>query len=64
MNEGSIKVNDIPIEKYNIYSLRKEIAYVIQNNPIMEGSIQHNLTYGIDKRCLETHYNLTQNLLI
>lgn len=50
VNEGSIKVNDIPIEKYNIYSLRKEIAYVIQNNPIMEGSIQHNLTYGIDKK--------------
>lgn len=49
VNDGVIKINDTPIENYNIYSLRKEIAYVIQNNPIMEGSIQHNLTYGIDK---------------
>jgi len=37
------------IYKFNLDSWRENIGYVMQNNPIMNGTIRDNLTYGIKR---------------
>lgn len=44
--EGKIKVSNYNIEELDIYSLRKQIAYVPQNVELFSGSIRENITLG------------------
>lgn len=46
---GHIYFNGFPINSIDLKSWRKEIAYVSQESPVMEGSIMDNLVYGIEK---------------
>ncbi len=46
--EGSILIGDIPINEYSLQSWRKHIGYVSQESPLLAGSIQDNICYGLD----------------
>lgn len=45
---GHILVNDIPLEKYNKYSLRRHTGIVLQTPDIYTGTLLENLTVGRD----------------
>lgn len=44
--EGEILYNGEPVEKYHLDSWRRHFAYIIQNSPILSGSIKDNILYG------------------
>ena len=45
---GQIYINDKPIERYNLKSLRSKISYFSQNIPIFQTSILENFFFDID----------------
>ncbi|CAH1855949.1 ABC transporter ATP-binding protein [Convivina praedatoris] len=47
-NSGSIKIGDTNITDINLADWRKQIGFVSQDSAIMDGTIRHNLTYGLD----------------
>ncbi len=47
-SSGKIKINDIPIQKYNLHSLREKIAVVSQRVYILQDTLAHNVAYGHD----------------
>jgi ATP-binding cassette subfamily B protein len=47
-NKGSILVDDIPIENYELHSLRRNIGYVLQDVFLFSDSIYQNITLGAD----------------
>jgi len=44
IKRGSIKIDDVEIEKYNVDTLRKNIAVVLQDVFLFSGSIMDNIT--------------------
>lgn len=46
--EGVITYGGEPIASMALEDWRKRIAYVSQDSPMMQGSIRHNLTYGLE----------------
>ncbi len=44
INKGEIKLDDINIEKYNVDTLRKNIAVVLQDVFLFSGSVMDNIT--------------------
>jgi ATP-binding cassette subfamily B protein len=46
VTSGKILVNDIPIEEYDINSLRQSITYIQQNSYIFETTIRENIKIG------------------
>ncbi|HVX25956.1 MAG TPA: ABC transporter ATP-binding protein, partial [Parafilimonas sp.] len=44
IKKGSIKIDDVEIEKYNVDTLRKNIAVVLQDVFLFSGSIMDNIT--------------------
>ena len=47
-DEGKILYGDENIEDFRLSDWRKSIGYVVQNSPIMMGSIADNIAYGKD----------------
>ena len=47
-DEGRIILHGKSIQEYNIREWRKNMASVIQNTPLLSGSIRDNVLYGID----------------
>lgn len=47
--EGKIKINGQDINNYSLQNYRKKIAYVPQDAFLFTGTIEENLTMGIDK---------------
>jgi len=45
---GSIKIDNLSIEKYNLSSLRKQIGYVPQDVFLFSDSIGNNIAFGLD----------------
>ncbi|WP_141680451.1 ABC transporter ATP-binding protein [Bacillus sp. FJAT-26390] len=45
--EGEITYGGQPIAAMRLEEWRKRIAYVSQDSPMMQGTIRHNLTYGL-----------------
>lgn len=46
VTEGSVKVGGIDVRKYDIESLRNEVAMVLQKNVLFSGTIKENLRWG------------------
>lgn len=46
VQEGSIEVDGLDLEEWNLGALRRHIAYVEQESPVFEGSVRSNLLYG------------------
>ncbi|MBN3584044.1 ABC transporter ATP-binding protein [Algoriphagus aestuarii] len=46
---GSIKIDGIPIDRYNISSLRKQIGYVPQDVFLFSDSIGNNIAFGLEE---------------
>ncbi|REI07305.1 ABC transporter ATP-binding protein [Staphylococcus felis] len=47
IDNGSILYNGININNFYLREWRAKIGYVMQNNPMMNGSVKENLLYGI-----------------
>lgn len=47
VNDGEIKFADKNINSFDIASYRKDISYIIQNSPLMPGTILDNILYGL-----------------
>lgn len=45
-DQGSIRINDIPVNEYSLHSLRQAIGLVSQDVFLFEGSIWDNIAYG------------------
>ncbi|WP_181138021.1 ABC transporter ATP-binding protein [Staphylococcus aureus] len=66
IDKGDILFGEKSIYNYNISDWRKQIAYVSQDTPIMEGTLYDNLIYGIDYQLSDENINKaleTSNLL-
>ncbi len=56
INKGSIKLDDVPIENYNVAALRKNIGVVLQDVFLFSGSVMDNITLlnkGISKEAVK-----------
>lgn len=53
-SEGSIRIGGIPIGEYNLQSWRKHIGYVSQESPLLAGTIQDNICYGLEREISST----------
>lgn len=45
---GTIKLNDCPLDEYNVQSLREKMAFVSQNVFLFNDSIKNNITMGLE----------------
>lgn len=52
VNEGSVKVSGIDVKKYDLETLRDNVAVVLQKNVLFSGTILENLRWG-DKNATE-----------
>lgn len=46
LTEGSIKVGGVDVRDYDIFSLRNNVAMVLQKNELFSGTIKENLRWG------------------
>ncbi|EKO59925.1 ATP-binding cassette domain-containing protein [Leptospira kirschneri] len=46
---GKVKINQVPLESYDIKEIHKRLGYLTQENLILNGSIYENLIWGIDR---------------
>ena len=53
VTEGSIKVNDINVEDYDINTLRKKIGFIPQKAFLFHGTIEDNLRFGNSDATIE-----------
>lgn len=44
VKEGAVKIDDVPIEEYNLDALRRHIGVVLQDVFLFSGSVQENIT--------------------
>ncbi|MDQ3682942.1 MAG: ATP-binding cassette domain-containing protein, partial [Bacteroidota bacterium] len=49
LKDGKIKIDDVPIEKWNLDSLRKNIGVVLQDVFLFPGSVYDNITLHNDE---------------
>lgn len=49
VQSGEILYGDKGIDEFNLKNWRKNIGYVTQNNPMMNGTITNNILYGNEK---------------
>lgn len=49
VQSGEILYGDKRIDEFNLKNWRKNIGYVTQNNPMMNGTITNNILYGNEK---------------
>jgi ABC-type bacteriocin/lantibiotic exporter with double-glycine peptidase domain len=59
--EGKINLSGYDIEELDIYSLRKNIAYVPQNVELFSGSIKENVALGVENYKYEDVRNACEN---
>jgi len=45
--EGTIKIDDVDIQDFNLNELRNRIGYVPQNVTLINGTIEENIRYGV-----------------
>jgi ATP-binding cassette subfamily B protein/ATP-binding cassette subfamily C protein len=45
-NAGTVKVGGIPVQNYDLRTLRDNVAMVLQNNMLFSGTIKDNLRWG------------------
>ncbi|WP_141435836.1 ATP-binding cassette domain-containing protein, partial [Enterococcus faecalis] len=58
IDSGDIYMNDYHYDYYNVYSIRKNISYVSQSYPLINGTILENLLYGLEENISEQEISL------
>lgn len=53
VSEGSVTVGDIDVRKYDLKSLRDNVAVVLQKNVLFSGTIASNLRWGDENATIE-----------
>lgn len=53
ISEGSLKVGGHSVEKYDLKTLRDDVAIVLQKNTLFSGSIADNLRWGDEEATME-----------
>ncbi len=48
--QGVIRLGNVPINQFSLFSWRSQIGYVSQEIPIVVGTIRDNICYGMDKK--------------
>ncbi|MDR7238503.1 ABC transporter ATP-binding protein [Neobacillus drentensis] len=48
--QGVIRLGNVPINQFSLFSWRSQIGYVSQESPIVVGTIRDNICYGMDKK--------------
>ncbi|MBS3792643.1 MAG: ABC transporter ATP-binding protein [Candidatus Bipolaricaulota bacterium] len=46
LNEGSVKVDDVDVQDWNLRQLRRNIAMVMQDDYLFSGTVTENISYG------------------
>ncbi len=46
---GVIRIGEEPLEAFSLQGWRSRIGYVSQESPVVDGTIRHNIAYGIDR---------------
>lgn len=64
INSGTITINNLSIDKHNLYSLRESIAYVSQDVFLFSDTIANNLKFGVDHVSEEQMINAAKNASI
>src|SRR5699024_926617 len=44
--EGTVKVGGVDVKDYDLFTLRNEVAMVLQKNQLFSGTINENLRWG------------------
>ena len=47
--EGSVKVGRVDVKQYDLYTLRNQVAMVLQKNELFSGTIKENLRWGDER---------------
>ncbi len=53
VNQGSVKVGGVDVRDYDIFSLREEVAMVLQKNVLFSGTIGDNIRWGNKEASLD-----------
>lgn len=53
VTEGSVKIDDVDIREYSVYSLRKNVGIVPQEAILFSGSVRENIAYGRQDATME-----------
>ena len=53
IESGNILVDNIQIDKYNLYHLRQNIYYINQNTNLFNESVYYNIAYGLNEHSSE-----------
>lgn len=48
-DQGTIYYGDEPVESFHLDDWRRRFGYVIQNSPLLNGTIRDNILYGTDR---------------
>lgn len=48
VHQGTVKVGGVDVRKYDLKTLRSQVAMVLQNNVLFSGTIRENLLWGND----------------
>lgn len=51
---GVIKLGEDPISTYSLQSWRRQIGYVSQDSPLIDGTIRDNICYGVEGEVSDT----------
>jgi ATP-binding cassette subfamily B protein AbcA/BmrA len=46
---GVIRLGEEPLDNFSLQGWRSRIGYVSQESPVVDGTIRHNIAYGIDR---------------
>ncbi|SFJ47489.1 ABC transporter ATP-binding protein [Thermoflavimicrobium dichotomicum] len=47
--KGEIRLGDTPIDQFCLHEWRRHIGYVLQDNPLLAGTVRENICYGMDR---------------
>ncbi|WP_309119037.1 ABC transporter ATP-binding protein [Paenibacillus sp.] len=47
--DGVVRLGDEPLEAFSLHGWRSRIGYVSQESPVVDGTIRHNIAYGLDR---------------
>ncbi len=48
VSEGSITIDDLPVQQYDLHSLRRQVSYVPQDVFLFSDTIANNIAFGAD----------------
>lgn len=62
VDSGRILVGDIDAERIHLDDWRRQFGYVIQNSPLLSGTVRENILYGADREVTDEELNEVMEL--